>query len=148
MIVGLLCFVGFIVGPLDIHYGVFDELQFEDADRAQRFEDLIAEIRCPKCLNTNLAGSDAPIAADLRQLIYEKIREGSTDDEIRSFLKARYGEFVLYDPPLSPRTVALWILPVVLILLILWLVLTVGQKKRPISLSDDDKERLATLKFE
>ena len=63
-----------------------------------RYQSLIQEFRCPKCLNINIAGSDAPIAQDLRRTVYRLIvKEKMTDDEIRNFLQERYGDFVLYD---------------------------------------------------
>src|SRR5690606_22988044 len=75
------------------------------------------EIRCPKCLNTSIADSDAPIAADLRREVHQKMEEGYTDDEIVAFLVSRYGEFVVYRPPLQPTTWALWGGPIVLLVI-------------------------------
>ncbi|MGA0804956.1 MAG: cytochrome c-type biogenesis protein [Pseudohongiellaceae bacterium] len=93
-----------------------EELGFaSEADRA-RYEQLVAELRCPKCLNSNLAGSDAPIAADLRAEIYQQIEDGSSDDQIIEFMTARYGDFILYRPPLNAGTVLLWFGPLALLL--------------------------------
>jgi cytochrome c-type biogenesis protein CcmH len=107
-------------GPVDLY--AFDS----EADEL-RFRQLIAELRCPKCLNTNLAGSDAPIAADLRRTVHRLIEEeGMSDEEILSFLQARYGDFVLYNPPFRPGTWILWLGPVAFLLLgalVLWRVL-------------------------
>jgi cytochrome c-type biogenesis protein CcmH len=115
----LACAAGVLqaAGPVDLY--AFDS----EADEL-RFRQLIAELRCPKCLNTNLAGSDAPIAADLRRTVHRLIEEeGMSDAEILSFLQARYGDFVLYNPPFRPDTWILWLGPVVFLLLgglVLW----------------------------
>jgi cytochrome c-type biogenesis protein CcmH len=85
---------------------------FEDESLERRYYALIDELRCPKCQNTNLAGSDAPIAHDLRSTVYRLLVEDNrSDDEIRQFLVDRYGDFVLYDPPFNPYTALLWLLP-------------------------------------
>ena len=64
----------------------------------ERYRALIREIRCPKCLNESIAESDAPVAADLRREVRRLIAEGASDDEVKTFLASRYGEFVLYRP--------------------------------------------------
>lgn len=93
-----------------------EELSFADEAERARYDKLVAELRCPKCLNSNLAGSDAPIAADLRAEIYEQINGGSSDDEIIDFMTARYGDFILYRPPLNTGTALLWFGPLLLLL--------------------------------
>jgi cytochrome c-type biogenesis protein CcmH len=93
-----------------------DIFQFPDDELEARYRDLIAEFRCPKCLNTNLAGSDAPIAQDLRSTVHRLLTQDAySDEEVRSFLQARYGDFVLYDPPLRPGTYLLWFGPLLFI---------------------------------
>src|SRR3546814_4690647 len=68
-----------------------------------RFRELTAELRCPMCQNQSLADSSAPIAKDLRREVFELMREGKSDEQIKAFLVARYTEFVLYKPPLNDR---------------------------------------------
>lgn len=100
-----------------------EELSFANAEQEATYKELIQVLRCPKCLNVNLAGSDAPIAAQMRQEIREQLAEGRSEDEIKDFFVARYGEFVLYKPPLDERTVLLWFGPLLLLLAgfyILW----------------------------
>jgi len=101
-----------------------DLYEFETAEQEARYRALIAELRCPKCLNTNLAGSDAPIAADLRRTVHRLItEEGMSNAEILGFLQARYGDFVLYDPPFRPDTWILWLAPGAFLLIgavVLW----------------------------
>lgn len=93
------------------------ELGFEDPALNERYRALLNEVRCPKCLNTSIADSDAPIAADLRREVHRKMAEGASDDEIVEYLVSRYGEFVVYRPPVQPTTWALWGGPVVLLLI-------------------------------
>ncbi len=90
-------------------------LQFSNPDDEQRYQHLIAELRCLVCQNQNLADSDAELAQDLRQQTYEMIERGASDDEIIAFMVARYGDFVLYRPPLRTTTLLLWVGPFLLV---------------------------------
>ncbi|EPV8303307.1 cytochrome c-type biogenesis thiol:disulfide oxidoreductase CcmH [Escherichia coli] len=89
-----------------------DVLQFKDEAQEQQFRQLTEELRCPKCQNNSIADSNSMIATDLRQKVYELIQEGKSKQEIVDYMVARYGNFVTYDPPLTPLTVLLWVLPV------------------------------------
>ena len=91
-----------------------DAFDFADAETAARYQHLIASLRCPKCLNESLASSAAPIAVDLRRTVRRLIEEGRSDADIRAHLQARYGDFVLYDPPFKPSTWLLWLSPLAL----------------------------------
>jgi len=93
-----------------------DPIEFESEEQAQRFAALTEELRCLVCQNQNLADSDAPLAADLRHEIFEMMAAGRSDEEIKAFLVARYGDFVLYRPPVQGNTLALWLAPLVLLL--------------------------------
>ena len=97
-------------------FGAIEEYAFESEQEEDRFKKLTFEMRCPKCLNSNLSGSDAPIAADLRQEIYEQITEGRSNDEIIDFMSARYGDFILYRPRLTLATFFLWFGPAILLI--------------------------------
>ena len=88
-----------------------DTFNFESSVHEERYRELIAQIRCPKCQNVNIAGSDAPIAKDLRVTVHRLLGEGKSDSQILEFLQARYGDFVLYDPPVRANTLLLWLLP-------------------------------------
>ena len=92
------------------------QVAFEDPTLQARYEVLTQELRCPMCQNNSLADSNAGIAADLRAQLRELIRSGKSDDEIRAFMVARYGDFVLYKPPVTTRTYLLWASPVLLLL--------------------------------
>lgn len=89
------------------------EVAFSDPVMNERYLNLIREIRCPKCLNESIADSDAPVAADLRREVRRLMGEGKSDGEIKDYLSARYGDFVLYRPRLSGATWALWAGPFV-----------------------------------
>ncbi len=127
--------------------GAIDAYEFESEDQSKRYSALIDEFRCPKCLNTNLSGSDAPIAADLRRVVYTLVIEGKRDDEIRTFLQDRYGDFVLYDPPMRVDTIALWAIPASLALLAIIVIVMLARRRRVAvaSLDADAQARLAVL---
>ena len=92
-------------------------LVFADRAEERRFHDLTSELRCVMCQNQSLADSNAPIAHDLRHEVFELMREGRSDREIKTFLVGRYGEFVLYRPQLEGSTWLLWFGPLALLLL-------------------------------
>ena len=86
-------------------------LQFQDRSEETRFHALVSELRCVMCQNQSLADSNAQIARDLRREVLELIRQGKSDVEIKQFLVARYGEFVLYRPQVESKTWLLWFGP-------------------------------------
>ena len=125
-----------------------DVLAFESEQQQRRYKALIDEFRCPKCLNTNLSGSDAPIAQDLRRSVYRLVRDGHTDQHIRDFLQQRYGDFVLYKPPFSGRTAFIWLIPVGLLLLgmaVLFALQSRGRRQQAVALSAAEIKRLNEL---
>ena len=111
-----------------------------------RYKDLIAEIRCPKCLNINIADSDAPIAQDLRKLVQDQLVAGKSDAEIKAYIQERYGDFALYNPPISPGTALLWALPLILIIIAGLLVIRLRSQRSSISLSDEERQQIASLR--
>jgi cytochrome c-type biogenesis protein CcmH len=92
-----------------------EPLTFDDPEQEERYKQLTLELRCAVCQNQNLADSDAPLAQDLRQEIYDMMQAGQTDEQIKSFMVERYGDFVLYRPPMQGNTLALWVLPGVML---------------------------------
>jgi len=88
---------------------------FDDPALKRRFQTLTFELRCLVCQNQNIADSDADLAKDLRNEVDRMLREGKTNDDVRDFMVARYGEFVLYKPRLRPGTLTLWLGPFVLL---------------------------------
>ena len=111
-----------------------------------RYDVLIAEIRCPKCLNINIADSNAPIATDLRMVVKNQLLDGRTNSEIKAFLRERYGDFIDYNPPLSPATLLLWAIPVVLLICAALTFTYVGSSREKVELSEKEKARLQQLK--
>ncbi len=123
-----------------------DTYSFRDAQEESRYRALIDEFRCPKCLNTNLSGSDAPIAMDLRSKVYRLLTDDHlSDDEIRSYLQERYGDFVLYDPPFKPATWALWLAPVGFVFISGFVLLRVLRQSPAEPLSESETERLRVI---
>ena len=103
-----------------------DPLPFKDRAEEVRFQHLARQLRCLVCQNQGLADSDADLAKDLRKQVFDMMRAGKSDDEIKQYLVARYNDFVLYDPPLKPGTWLLWFLPLALVLIgaaVLWRIL-------------------------
>lgn len=88
-----------------------------DPQQEARAQALEMEIRCVQCENEPIAQSTADIASDMRRLVRERIVAGDSDDQIRAFFRRRYGDFVLFRPPLDARTAALWASPAILLLL-------------------------------
>ena len=89
---------------------------FENTAEAQRYHSMIKEIRCLVCQNQSLADSNAELAQDLRNEIYQMVLEGRANDEIIAFMVDRYGDFVLYRPPLKSTTFLLWFGPLLFFL--------------------------------
>ena len=131
-----------------------DVFEFETAEQEVRYRALIAEIRCPKCMNTNIAGSDALSAQTLRAAVHRMIvQEGKSDAEVLAFMQDRYGDFVLYDPPLTARTWLVWLLPVIVALLIVLMLVRIVLRAKNASvpevnldgLDDETRARLQSL---
>ena len=126
-----------------------DVYQFDTPEQQARYKGLTDEFRCPKCLNTNIAGSDAPIAQDLRRTVHKLVvSDGYTDQEVRDFLQARYGDFVLYDPPFTTRTMLIWLMPValgVLGLIVLFMLLGKARRQTAVTLDAAEQNRLREI---
>ena len=116
--------------PLMIPAFADDPPLFTDAEEEARYQRLTAELRCVVCQNQNLADSEAPLAQDLRNEIHGMMQAGRTDDEIKQFLTDRYGDFVLYKPPVKGNTLVLWLMPAVLLFGGALLVLVVVRKRQ------------------
>ncbi len=134
-----MCSVAEAASPVDVYH-------FDTPQQQQRYRALIEEFRCPKCLNTNIAGSDAPIAQDLRKAVHRLVvLEQYTDQQVRDYLQARYGDFVLYDPPFTQRTWLIWMVPLGLGLLVLAVLFSLQRRARrhaTVELNTQDQSRL------
>ena len=121
----------------------------EDPVLEQRLISISEEMRCLVCQNESLAGSRSDLANDLRREIRTLIQEGKSDDQIRTFMVERYGDFVLYRPPVKPTTWLLWIGPFIILLIGIAGLLTYLRRRNNavsnIPLSDDDNKRIDAL---
>lgn len=106
-------------------------LQFADPAEAERFHALVAELRCVMCQNQSLADSDALIAQDLRREVLDLMREGKSDAEVKQYLVARYGEFVLYRPQVRSSTWLLWFGPALLLVAGGLVIVATVRRRRP-----------------
>jgi cytochrome c-type biogenesis protein CcmH len=91
------------------------EPAFDDPVQQERYQRLTQQFRCPKCRNETIADSSIPVAADLRRQVKELMEAGKTDEEIHRYIADRYGDYLLYSPPVTPRTWILWAAPILLL---------------------------------
>jgi len=110
----LLCLLAMLTGFAAL--AVQPDEMLADPDQEARARALSAEIRCLVCQNQSIDDSDASLARDLRLLVRKKVQDGLSDDQIRDFLVARYGAFVLLDPPMQNSTLLLWFGPLIVLL--------------------------------
>ena len=111
--------IGFgLLGSMTLNAAI-DVYDFDSVQQEAQYRGLIEELRCPKCQNQNLAGSDAPIAQDLKQKTYNMVKEGRSDSEIRAYMQERYGDFISYKPPVRPSTWILWFFPPLLLIMLI-----------------------------
>lgn len=92
-------------------FAMEDYYHFNSPEAKQQFETLTTELRCLVCQNQNLAESNAALAVDLREQIYQKVNSGQSSPEIIHYLVKRYGDFILYRPPFNIQTLGLWLTP-------------------------------------
>lgn len=118
---------------------------FEDDELQARYEEIIAEVRCVQCQNQTIKDSNVQIASDLRREIRRLIGEGNTDAEVYDFLVQRYGEFVLYRPPMSGFTLFLWLAPGALLLVGGFVVVRIVRKRMSMPVDfDDDADQVTS----
>lgn len=125
---------------------VFEPREFADTEQKLRYRTLVEELRCLVCQNQNLADSNADLAADLRRQVYVMLTKGASDKEIVDYMVARYGDFVLYRPPMKPTTVALWFGPAMLavagLVVLFWHVRRRANPEPAAALSEQERSRL------
>ncbi|MFH6569198.1 MULTISPECIES: cytochrome c-type biogenesis protein [Pseudomonas] len=135
-----------------IAQAAIDTYEFANDAERERFRELTKELRCPKCQNQDIADSNAPIATDLRREIFRMLGEGKDNQQILDFMVSRYGDFVLYKPALTSKTVVLWFGPLALLvggLVVIGVI--VGRRRRTEqaegsdTLSAEERKRLDTL---
>ncbi len=126
---------------------VVEVAEFKTPEEETRYKSLIAELRCPKCQNQNLLDSDAPIAADLRRKTRHLIEQGKSDQEVKTYMLERYGDFVLYKPRFTSATAVLWLGPFLLLAVVVFMLLGRIKKKQEDELlrparADDEATRI------
>jgi len=112
---------------------------FEDAELQARYEKIISEVRCLKCQNQTIKDSNAFLAGDLRREIRRLLTEGKTDAEVYDFLVLRYGEFALYRPKMSGKTLILWLAPAILLLIGGIVIVRVMRERMSLPLENDQE---------
>ena len=110
---------------------------FDDPELQARYEKIISEVRCLKCQNQTIKDSNALLASDLRREIRHMLEDGKTNDEIYEFLVARYGDFALYRPRASGKTLILWIAPMMFLVLGAFALWRVVQRRMVLPIDDE-----------
>lgn len=125
-----------------------DAHTFANSQQLERFQYFTKNLRCPMCDNQNLEGSNSAISADLRDELARMISDGKTDQQINEFMRARYGDFIFYKPPLDRKTLWLWVLPLLLGVVAVLVLLRLARSKSRLtenSVSADDRARAQRL---
>ncbi|MDZ7842196.1 MAG: cytochrome c-type biogenesis protein [Gammaproteobacteria bacterium] len=128
-------------------WAVIEVREFEDPEKQQLYEELVEELRCLVCQNQNLAASNADLAKDLRRQSYEMVERGAGKEEIIEYMVDRYGDFVLYRPPMKATTLLLWLGPVLFIAAGLAAVAVIARRRTDTvnALSDEERRRARKL---
>ena len=147
LIVRAMATVLLVIGLSMSAWANIDTYQFDNPRQEAQYRALIEEFRCPKCQNQNLAGSDAPIAQDLKQKTYDMVKDGRSDAEIRQYMNERYGDFISYKPPVRPSTWILWFFPPVLLVFVMlaWFIRNRNSSKRAAVIANPIEEGYAPL---
>ena len=147
LIVRAMAMVLLVVGLSMSAWANIDTYQFDNPRQEAQYRALIEEFRCPKCQNQNLAGSDAPIAQDLKQKTYNMVKDGRSDAEIRQYMNERYGDFISYKPPVRPSTWILWFFPPVLLVFVMlaWFIRNRNSSKRAAVIANPIEDGYAPL---
>jgi cytochrome c-type biogenesis protein CcmH len=110
-------FLGLALVALAARADIVDPDRLKDPAQEARAQEIMQELRCLVCQNESIAESNADLAADLRQIVRQRVRAGDSDQEIRDFMVARYGDWILLKPPFKPATFLLWIAPFAFVVL-------------------------------
>ena len=144
-------FIHFVIGLLLIQTPFAESIEandFETIDQQSRYTQLIENIRCPVCQGQSISGSNSELAKDLRKKVREMILDSRSDADIYSYMVERYGDFVVYKPPLNIKTFLLWFAPLlVMILSLLFLFRSTRQnKEKTVGISSDFEKAKKLLK--
>ncbi|OOF41086.1 cytochrome C biogenesis protein [Rodentibacter mrazii] len=133
-----------------VAFSAIDALNFGSQQQESDYHQLAQSLRCPQCQNNNIADSNATIAVDMRNKVFELLQEGKSKNDIVEYMVARYGNFVTYEPPMTSSTLILWIAPLFLILFGIFFLLQRKPKKQSAVrndsvLTEEENARLAEL---
>ncbi|MFU2316469.1 cytochrome c-type biogenesis protein [Rahnella sp. PCH160] len=132
-------------------FAAIDTYQFTSPQQEQDYREITAQLRCPKCQNTNIAASDSIIAADMRTKVFQLLNEGQDRQQIVAYMVARYGNFVTYEPPVTPSTLILWLGPVLVVIIGAGMIFMRSRRRVVVrengseEMSEQEKQRLAQL---
>lgn len=132
-------------------FAAIDTYQFKSPQQEQDYREITAQLRCPKCQNTNIAASDSIIAADMRTKVFQLLNEGQDRQQIVAYMVARYGNFVTYEPPVTPSTLILWLGPVLVVIIGAGMIFMRARRRAVLrennseEMSQQEKQRLAQL---
>ena len=133
----LLFLISFLISVLNAE----QLITFSDDAYLKRYQNLLEELRCPKCQNQNLADSNAPISNDLKEEIQRLLEQGLDDKDIKRALTERYSDFILYDPKFNKNTYFLWLAPFIVLLIGFWWVYSMSTKNYISQSKDRDLEK-------
>ena len=133
----LLFLISLLISVLDAE----QLITFSDDAYLKRYQNLLEELRCPKCQNQNLADSNAPISNDLKEEIQRLLEQGLDDDDIKRALTERYSDFILYDPKFNKNTYFLWLAPFIVLLIGFWWIYSMSTKNYISQSKDRDLEK-------
>ena len=133
-------------------HATIDIYNFKSVEEEQQFRELTGQLRCPKCQNNSIADSNAPIATDMREKVYELMEQGQSRQDIINYMIDRYGNFVTYEPPVTPATIILWLIPALCVVFGTGAIIMLSRHRKSsriaeetISLSDEEEKRLQQL---
>jgi len=138
----------FVLGMTALYAVKIEFHSFENKQQEKLYLQLIAELRCVQCQNQNLAESNAELAGDMREKVYEIVLKGGSRDDVVNYMTTRYGDFVLYKPPFKIQTLLLWVGPPVFLLLSLLMLFKLirNQKNQPAEiLTETDRDSVREL---
>lgn len=113
---------------------------FADPAQQSRYNDIIHQLRCVQCRSQSIADSNVSLAADLRRQVRELMAAGKSDTDILQYMTDRYGDYVLYNPPVAPRTWLLWAAPLLFVLIGAVIAVVVILRKSRLAIDDNDDE--------
>jgi cytochrome c-type biogenesis protein CcmH len=123
-----------------------DTYAFASVDQEQQYRQLTASLRCPKCQNNSIADSNAMIAGDMRLKVYQLLQAGQTPEQVKAYMVARYGNFVSYQPPVTPSTLILWAGPALFVIIGAAVIILRSRKRSGrVELDAEQQQRLDAL---